>query len=120
MPNGCGDPKTEFYAVGHRVNQMLDFRVVQDWLIAATRKCWKVWRWSAKPRSGRRETIRVRLTAVERLEGPVDERLQIARHSVEWLKALGPRAWTSVGAVVAFAVLAVDLARHLGCSRQRL
>ena len=119
MPNGGGDPKTSFYAAGHSVNQIWDFRVFQDWLMAATRKCWKLWRWSAKPRSGRPEIFRVHFTTVERRVGPVDERHQIARHSVEWLKPLGPRACTCVGAVVGFAVLDVDVARHLGFSRKR-
>ena len=120
MPNGGGDPKTSFYAAGHNVNKILDFRVFQDLLMTATRKCRKVWRWSAKPRSGRPEHARVHVTSVERRVGPVDERLQIARHSLEWLKALGQRAWTCVGAVVAVAVLDVGVARHLGCSRARL
>ena len=119
MPNGGGDPKTAFYAAGHSVNQILDFRVFQDWLMTATRKCWNVLRWSAKPRSGRPENVRVHFTTVERHVGPVDERHQIARHSVEWLTPLGPRACTCVGAVVHFAVVDVDVARHLGCSRKR-
>ena len=67
---------------------------------------------------GSTRKFRVHFTTVERHVGPVDERHQIARHSVEWLTPLGPRACTCVGAVVHFAVVDVDVARHLGFSRK--